>query len=507
MKNLSLWIGLAALAASLTTGLASAQPAVEIIDSITLTRGSLDVTISATGTVLPTRQVPLAFEGLGVVAEVYVQQGDRVPAGTPIARLEASELERGIEGAMLALELQQIALNALTGDPRPEDIAAAEAAVEAAQASLNAAYALGSTTQADVAAIQAELARNQLWQAQLQRDIAAQSTTGGGNSLFSIDVAGFIPDDLEGNVDPAALEQVNAALNQALVSSFSVPDLSSLGGLGGSTGGSLTQAELGVQVADAQAAAAASGNPNAGSVSQANAALTTAQAQLDRLLNGATPLDIEAAQLGIDGARLAVEGAQLALSRMMLVAPFEGVIAQLNVRAGELPPTQGAAALLIDDSALFVDLAIDESDIVSITVGQPVNLRFDALPDTEIAGTVTRTAVTPTVIGQLVTYPVRVRVEAIDQPVRIGMSATATITVAALDDVLLLPNRFIRIDRESGAAFVAVETAPGQYEEMPVILGRRGQAEAEIVSGLDAGATVVLLPRGAFDLFDGPPGG
>ena len=34
-----------------------------------------------------------------------------------------------------------------------------------------------------------------------------------------------------------------------------------------------------------------------------------------------------------------------------------------------------------------------------------------------------------------------------DEPVRIGMSATATIIVDQLDDVLIVPNRFIRIDR------------------------------------------------------------
>jgi len=507
----TLFAGLLAGTGLLTAAPLTAQLGVvpEVIDRITLTRGDLSVTVTATGTVLPARQVPLAFEGIGVVAEVFVQAGDVVPAGTPIARLEAPELANAVAAAELALELQEIALNALLSPPRPEDLAVAEAAVAAAQAGLNAAYSAGVTNQADVAALQAELARNQLWQAQLQRDIAALPSASGSGTGFSVDLGGLLPADLAGQVDPAVVAQANAAINQALAQTFTLPDLSALTGgfSGGSAAGSLVQAELGVQVADAQAAAAASANPNAGSVAQADAALRTAQAQLDRLRNGATEADRRLAQLGVEQARLAVEQARLTLDRLLLVAPFAGTVAQINVRVGELPPQQQAAAVLVDASRLFVDLAIDETDIVRIMPGQPVTLRLDALPDTPIAGTVTRTAAAPTIVGQLVTYPVRVGLDAADQPVRIGMSATATIIVDELTAALLLPNRFIRIDRDSGRAFVVVETAPGMFSEVPVTLGRRGVTETEIVSGLTEGQLIVLLPRGTFDLFDGPPGG
>ncbi|MCS7071806.1 MAG: HlyD family efflux transporter periplasmic adaptor subunit, partial [Anaerolinea sp.] len=158
-------------------------------------------------------------------------------------------------------------------------------------------------------------------------------------------------------------------------------------------------------------------------------------------------------------------------------------------------------------SQLHVDLAVDETDVVRIAPGQPVTLRLDALPDAAIRGTVTRIAAVPTVAGQLVTYPVEVTIDPGDQPVRIGMSATATITVRELSDIIVLPNRFIRIDRDTGQAFVVVESAPGDFREVQVALGERGEIESEIVSGLNDGDVVVLLPRETFDPFTGPPGG
>lgn len=483
----------------------SAQPAAppEVLERITVSRGDLSVVVTATGTVLPERQVGLTFEGTGIVTEIFVREGDTVPAGTPLARLEAVDLERSIAQAEIAVQLQQIALDALTAPARPEDVTVAQAAVDAAQAQLNAAFAAVPSNQGEIAALQAELARNQLWQAQLQRDLS-QAASGAGAG-FSVNLGGLIPDELIDDVDPALIDQANAAVNQALSSAFTLPSTAGLGG--GGAGTALTQAEFGVQIADAQAAAASSAGPNSGTIAQANAAITAAQAQLDRLLNGPSDLDVRLAQLSVQQAQLALEQALAALARMMLVAPFDGTIAQLNLRIGESAPAQTPAILFIDQSLLHVDLAVDETDVVRITLDQPVALRLDALPDVTIRGTVTQIAATPTVTGQLVTYPVRVAIDPGSEAVRIGMSATATITVQQLNDIILLPNRFIRIDRESGQAFVVIETGPQTFSEVPVTLGERGEVESEVVRGLTDGDTVVLLPRGTFDLFDGPPGG
>jgi HlyD family secretion protein len=185
----------------------------------------------------------------------------------------------------------------------------------------------------------------------------------------------------------------------------------------------------------------------------------------------------------------------------VLTAPFDGVIAVNNLRVGELPPQTQPAMLLTDLSEYYVDLAIDETDIVNVEVGQPVELRLDALPDAEIVGRVTNVAVSPTIAGQLVTYRVRVTLDPTDEPVRIGMSATATIVVNEVDETLVLPNRFIRIDRTTQEAYVTIEREPGLFEEISVVLGARNETESEIISGLQAGQRVVLLPRAAFDVF------
>ncbi len=429
-----------------------------VIDQATAAREDFRLTVSATGSVIPRRQVPLLFESSGVVRELLVTDGEAVTAGDALARLDTADLQSALTDAQLALNLQQISNEALTSPARPEDLAAAEAALNAALASLSAAYGSADPNQAEIARLRSEIARNQLWQAQLQNGIAAS------------------------------------------LRALGVPS-----GASGVSQSSLQQAEYGVQIADANAASAANRGADAGSVASANAAVVSAQQQLNRLQNGASDFDLQAAQINLNMAQLSVEQAQAALERATLFAPFDGVIAQNRLVEGEPPPGAEPAMLLIDNGELYVELAVDETDVVKLEEGQPVELTFDALPGANITGQVTRIAFTPTITGQLVTYAVRVTLDPSESLVRVGMSATATIVVDQLVNVLVVPNRFIRIDRTTGGAFVTVVDASTRagYREIPVTLGLRNELSSQITAGLEAGQEVVLLPRAGFDVFGG----
>ncbi len=462
-----------------------------VLDAMIVERGELRVTVGATGTIAPERQTPLMFEAPGLVSEVLVQQGDLVAAGDVLARLDTVDLDFALRAAELAVESQRAAYEALTAPARAEDVAVAEAAVNAAQAALGAAYGTApSTNQVEIARLQTELARNQLWQAQLQRDLS-NGTTG----AMSFDVGALVPPEVE--VPPDVIDQVNSALSGLVTIPSLSPSLNTTAGL--------NQAEYGVAIADASFEGTAGRGANAGSVAQAQGALTSAQAALNRLLNGPTDLDLQLAELRLRQAELALAQGRVTLAKAAIIAPFDGVVAQVNLVPGEPPSPQAAAVVLVDDSQAYLELAVDETDVVSIVVGQPVELRFDALPDAMITGTVDRVAEVPVVAGQLVTYPVRVALDPTSAPVRLGMTATATVVVRELDDALVVPNRFIRLDRTSQQAYVTIETDAGLFTEIPVELGIRNQSESEVIGGLEAGQRLVIVARSTFDPFSGPP--
>lgn len=440
-----------------------------VAEETTIFVDDLSVTVSGTGAILPSREVPLLFELTAPVVEVLVKAGDTVQAGDVIARLDATDFDASVEEAEIAVQFQEIALQALTAPPRDVDIAAAEAAVNVAQASYNAALSTGtSPQQVEIARLQAELSRNQLWQTQLQRD--------GGHIILP-----ELPPDLPPEITDLINRTVDQ-LNAQNAAQFLTP---------------LEQLEYGIQISDANAEAAASRGPDLGSLNGANSGRVQAQIALDNLLAGAGDSQLQRAQIDLDQAQLALERAHAARDAAVLTAPFAGVIAQNNLLVGQFPPGGLPAVLLVDTSAYFIDLAIDEIDVLQIQAGQPVEIALDALPEAEITGIVERVSLTPTRLGELVTYVVRVKLDPTDALIRMGMTATARITTQQVNAAPLLLNRFIRLDRATGRAFVTVETADGQYEEIQVTLGARNETYSQIISGLTDGQRILLLPRNA----------
>lgn len=447
------------------------QPESIIEESVDVELRDITVTVSATGALQPARQIGLSFEFVSPVSEILVQEGEAVSAGQVLAKLDAGNLQNAVTNAQIALAAQQVAYDALTAPPRDVDIAVAEAALTAAQAQA-ASVSLGpDATQEEIARLQAELARNQLWQAQLARDASAQVSN---QALEQAQALGFNTNQQP--IDPAD-----------------------------TVTGSIKQAENSVALADVNTAGVLNQGPDVSGLSAANAAIVSAQVQLDRLLNGPSDIELQIAETQVALAESAVRQAEVVLNRTLLTAPFDGIVADMSLTIGELPP-QNAAVQLVDTSSYYVDVAVDETDVVKIQVGQPVTLMLDALPGETVTGRVTRVAVAPVRAGQLVTYTVRVTLDSAEAAVRAGMTATATIIVNELRDVISLPNRFIRIDRASAQAFVTVESEVGLFEEVPVVLGVRNETESQIVSGLEVGQRVVFIPRGSFNpIGDGPP--
>lgn len=435
-------------------------------DEVTVELADLQVTVSATGPISPVRQVQLMFELSAPVRAVLVEEGETVRAGDVLARLDTADVEVALVNAQIAFQSQQVAYNALVVPPRKVDIEAAEAAVNVARAQAGSASLGADATQLEIARLQAEIARNQLWQAQLQRD--------------------------------AGPAQIQLLREQAAELGFSSP-LPEPPNPADDVTPQIKQAEFGVQLADVTALGVENQPADVAGLASANAQLVAAQAQLDRLINGPTELALQVAETQLQIAQLGLDAAQATMNRTVLSAPFDGTIARINLVEGETPPSGAAAIELIDSSTYFVDVAVDETDIVRLQVGQAVNLRLDALPDATITGVVTRVALTPVRAGQLVTYIARVTLDPTPEPIRVGMTATATIIVNELEAVLTVPNRFIRIDRASQQVYVTIRRGDGAFEEVPVQLGVRNETDSQIIGGLEAGQTVVLLPRGSFN--------
>src|SRR6478672_12754606 len=100
---------------------------------IPIRRGTVAATVASSGTVAAARLARLTFNSGGRVKEVLVKLGDSVVAGQPLVRLDSSTLELKLDGARSSQRQAEIKVQQLKDGATQDEIAAAEASVQAAQ--------------------------------------------------------------------------------------------------------------------------------------------------------------------------------------------------------------------------------------------------------------------------------------------------------------------------------------------------------------------------------------
>jgi HlyD family secretion protein len=158
--------GLLAVPTTMYIAKSRSQPKVDAIATMTVPveAQNLTVRITSSGTVQPVQRVNLSPKGSGRIAELFVEQGDKVEAGQIVARMESRDVEAQLAQAKAREASARAKLAKIEAGNRSEDIASARARLEQAEASLAQAQA-GSRVE-EVAGARARL---QQTQAGLQR--------------------------------------------------------------------------------------------------------------------------------------------------------------------------------------------------------------------------------------------------------------------------------------------------------------------------------------------------
>ena len=532
-----------------TFAAADAEPG----QTVTVFVGDLSAGATASGRLLPQQDANLALEIAGRVEEIYVEVGDKVLAGDVLVRLEASSLERAVRSAEQTLAIQEANLAELRQGASEEDIAVAEASLESARASLASAQAglvsaksaltktelsrealddadvtavanlasaraALSSAQAQLAALlegadpetveQARLnweqAKNSLWNAQLERD-AVNGRPG---------TPGYLKDQMKATVANAEIAVRVAEINylQAQEGASDEAVASARASVAAAeaqvTSAQAQLDDIDDQIAQADAAivqAQASVAQSEAGVLQAEASVAQAEANLASLLAGASEETIAVAEAQVAQARISLEDAQGNLAKATLKAPFDGVVTDMYVAAGEW--ASGLAMELVDPASLEVVLDMDEIDIGAIAVGQPTVVTLEAWPDKELTGEVVSIAPKAKVQSEIVTYEVHLSVEAGDLPVLNGMTANAELITANREGVLLVPNRAITADRQADKYYVNLVQGD-TIAKTEITIGLRDKDYTEITSGLEKDDRLTVGEvGGGLDFTEGPPGG
>ena len=228
-----------------------------------------------------------------------------------------------------------------------------------------------------------------------------------------------------------------------------------------------------------------------------------AGANVIQLASDSLTRQVETASDNLLSAELSVDDAENTMDNYTITAPISGTIIQKNVQAGETVGNESAAAsttamcIIHDLSYLEMTLNVDELQILSMQVGQNVQIRADAIPDQTFNGVVTNVSSAGTTTSGTTTYPVTIRIDDYGQLLP-GMNATAEIVVDSVQDALSIPNAavirgsyvLVTADSPSAANAVTDMTAPEGYVYVRVRTGISDDDYIQVLEGLEEGDTV-----------------
>ncbi len=407
-------------------------------------RGTIRASVSASGKIDPEAKINLNFGAPGTVKEVMVDEGQTVKAGDVLATLDTDDLELAVKQAEQAFATQKLAYTQAIS-PTASDIAAAEAAIASASSSLK---QLSTPDQIalQIARLQADSAKESKRQVELQWDQISDKPFGG------------LPRDI----------------------------LQS----------QMAQATMAAQIAELQYDNVKRGGTEAQKAA-ARAQVAQTQAQLQKLLGDDRTRALAEAQ--VKQAELNLQAAKQRLDNAVLTSPIAGIISELNIKVGEQVGTGGLrpAAVVANLSSFHMDVGIDENSIGELQEQQPVVMTVDALPDEQFTGRVDYIAPVATDSGGVVTYKVIIGLDKTELPVRGGMSANADVITEVRDNVLIVPNWTIRIDRQTGKSYVDIQRGD-KIEEIEIVTGLRNSDKSEVISGLNEGDVLVVPQKSGF---------
>lgn len=194
---------------------------------------------------------------------------------------------------------------------------------------------------------------------------------------------------------------------------------------------------------------------------------------------------ISQAQATQEQAQANLERAQRNLSYCTIKSPVTGVIIDRRVNIGQTVVASLTAPSLFliakDLSRMEVWIAVNEADIASVNVGQPVTFTVDARPGETFKGTVSKVRLKATMTQNVVTYTVEVTADNSSGHLVPYMTANAKFEVSRAEDVLAVPNMALRYTptkeviepgvRDAAGASTALSTASSSR---PTTQGSRG---------------------------------
>lgn len=456
-------------------------------------RKELRSIVTASGEVRPIQFINLTSEVQGRIEEIYVKEGDAVTKGAPLVKLDPTALNSSTDAQLSALQASQSDAQLSRSQilAAQNQLSQAEQGLTASRASVDTALQQVSSARQNVIAAETDVDSQQVNLNTATREL--KRTT----DLLESGVASR--SEYDAAKDRVEQAQVSLRNAQSRLRSSQL---------------AVKEAELRVNEARARA------RQQEVSVKDARRSVDTAN------------ISANSSQKRAEQQAAVFRGQRTQRDKTLQVAPINGVIANIPSKVGEFAVAGLSTTALLtiaDMSSINVEVKVDETEIHKVEEGQKAKIKVDAFGDKELIGEVTQK--TPLAVGKSQTsgglstninvqeakeFKVVIQLKDIpkelQEGLRPGMSATATITTKTAENLIAVPLQSViekkpdaspsptvqgdlQMPAEKPKAIKGVYILDGNKAKfIEVTTGITGESDIQILSGLSEGQEVITGP-------------
>ncbi|MFA6336612.1 MAG: efflux RND transporter periplasmic adaptor subunit [Candidatus Paceibacterota bacterium] len=452
-------------------------------------KGNIITTVSGSGQVSASKQVDIKATVSGDVISVNAKVGDEVIKGQIIARLDSTSAQKSVRDAETNLESAQLALEKILKPAEDLDILKAENSLEQAkQAEIQAEENLEKSYQDSVAALETIfiglpnimvrlhdlIIGTSIFTDNINYYVNAAKKYDSAISQYGSRVSSSYENSSEEYQEifnkylkisrSSDRQDIENLVEEAVVAARDISETTknaadlishSYNVIPATQGKTVSDSNLASLNSDAATiktylTSITSAKNSIQSCKQAliNAELSIAEKEktLEDLKAGPDELELRSQQISISQKEEALAEAKDKLNDYTIIAPFDGVIAAMEVSQGDSIASissYGTIATIITKSRV-AEISLNEVDASKVEVGQKASLVFDAIDDLAIVGEVSEVDTIGTVSQGVVSYNVKILFDAEENRVKPGMSVSASIITEADQNLLLVPSSAIQ---------------------------------------------------------------
>jgi HlyD family secretion protein len=200
--------------------------------------------------------------------------------------------------------------------------------------------------------------------------------------------------------------------------------------------------------------------------------------------------EIEAAQARVRDAEASVALAKTHMAQNVITAPLSGVIYDLPVRAGAYVHPGDLIGAIGRLDPVRVRVYVDEPELGRVSIGQPVRITWDALPDKEWTGSVDKLPTQIVALGARQVGEVLCTIHNEGHQLLPGTNVNAFILTQVVENAITIPKSAVRQEEQGKGVYVLQQDGTVRWTN--ITTGAADALRVEVTSGLAEGAQVML---------------